>query len=173
MGMTLNYNITEDGLWVMTFADMAAAEDDRKAVSPLDVLLGLMLLSDPEFSEGHPSVASHLLRAACLHPDDLPKLRDLGWTDLPGQPAFGGAMTPDATELLEVAMVCARDFETPYIGAEHLLVSVLAGDFGPELELWIDDSGVSEAEVFRQWVGLLLRIQGGDIGLGSSPIVEA
>ena len=70
-------------------------------------------------------------------------------------------------------MVCARDFETPYIGAEHLLVSVLAGDFGPELELWIDDSGVSEAEVFRQWVGLLLRIQGGDIGLGSSPIVEA
>lgn len=171
--MTLNYNITEDGLWVLTFADMAAAADGRKAVSPLDVLLGLMLLSDPEFSKDVPSLASHLLRAACLHPDDLPTLRELKWSDLPDQPSFGGIMTPEVTELLEGAMFCARGFETPYIGAEHLLVSVLAGGLGPELELWIDDSGVSEAEVFRQWVGLLLRIQGGDIGFGSPPIVEA
>ena len=171
--MALNYNITEDGLWVMTFAEMAATKDDRSAVSPLDVLLGLMLLSDPEFSEGVPSLGGDLLRSACLHPDDLPTLLDLGWTDLPDQPSFGGVMTSEATELLEGAMLFARDFETPYIGAEHLLVSVLGGSFGPEMELWIDESGVNEAEVFRQWVGLLLRLQGGDIGLGSSPAVEA
>ena len=171
--MTLNYDITEDGLWVMAFADMAAAKSDRKAVSPLDVLLGLMLLSDPAFSEDLPSLASQLLRAACLNPDDLPTLRDLGWTTLPDQPSFGGVMTPEVTELLEGALRCARDFATPYIGAEHLLVSVLTGNFGPELESWMDDSGLSEAEVFRQWVKVLLQIQGGDVGFGPASVVEA
>jgi hypothetical protein len=171
--MALNYNITEDALWVMTFAEMAALRDDREAVSPIDVLLGLMLLSDPEFSESVPGLGGQLLRAACFSPDDLPTLHDLGWSDLPDMPSFGGAMSPEVSELLESAMLCARDFETPYIGSEHLLVSVLSGDVGPEMALWLQDSGLSEAEVFRQWVGVLLRIQGGDIGLGSPPVVEA
>ena len=172
-GMALNYNITEDALWVMTFAEMAALRDGREAVSPTDVLLGLMLLSDPDFSESLPSLSAQLLRAACFAPDDLPTLRDLGWSDLPDEPSFGGRMSPEVTELLEGAMLCARDFEVPYIGAEHLLVSVLAGEFGPEVAAWIQDSGLSEAEVFREWVGMLHRIQGGDMGLGSPPVVEA
>jgi len=54
--MALNYDITEDALWVMTFAEMAALRDDREAISPIDVLLGLMLLSDPEFSKSVPSL---------------------------------------------------------------------------------------------------------------------
>jgi hypothetical protein len=171
--MALNYNITEDALWVMTFAEMAALRDDREAVSPIDVLLGLMLLSDPRFSESHPSLGAQLLRAACFAPDNLPTLDDLGWSDLPEEPSFGGSMSREGSELLEGAMLCASDFEVPYIGAEHLLVSVLAGEFGPDVEAWLADSGLSEAEVFRQWVGMLLRIQGGDIGLGSPPVVEA
>ncbi|GEM_PF-4979382 len=171
--MALNYDITEDALWVMTFAEMAALRDDREAISPIDVLLGLMLLSDPEFSKSVPSLGAQLLRAACFSPEDLPTLRALGWSDLPDEPSFGGAMSPDVTDLVQGAMLCARDFETPYIGAEHLLVSVLAGDFGPEVAPWLQDSGLSEAEVFRQWVGRLLRRHGGDIDLGDPPVVEA
>jgi hypothetical protein len=67
--MTLNFNVTDDALWVMTFAEMAATRDGREAASVLDVLLGLMLVSDPAFAETLPCLSGHLLRSACAAPD--------------------------------------------------------------------------------------------------------
>ncbi len=155
--MILNYNVTEDALWVMTFAEMAAARDGRDAATPLDVLLGLMVVSDPVFDDNVPCLGGQLLRAACTSPDDLPTLGDLGWRQFPEEPSFGGKMTPGVTELFESACLLASDFALPFVGSEHILVSLLAGSFGSDTDAWLEDAGLTEAGVLKHWIAFLLR----------------
>lgn len=171
--MTLNFNVTEDALWAMTFAEMAATRDGRGAASPADVLLGLMLISDPAFGSEVPCLGAFLLRASCAAPDDLPTLRSLGWSELPDQPSFGSKLTPSVTELLHDASQLSQSFGAHYIGAEHLLVSLVAESFDDDVDAWLTDAQLTEAGVLRHWVAFLLRAESGDLGLDPTPSTRA
>lgn len=171
--MISNYNVTEDALWVMTFAEMAAARDGRTAATPVDVLLGVMLISDPLFRPEIPRLGGFLLRASCQAPDDLPTLGDLGWTDLPEHPSFGGTLTPDATALLDDADRLSRSFGKQYVGSEHILVSLVAEGFDDRVDQWLTDTGLTEADVLRAWVAVLLRVESGGRGHPGTPVAEA
>jgi hypothetical protein len=171
--MTPNYNVTEDALWAMTFAEMAAARDGRAAASSADVLLGLMLVGDPVFSSEIPCLGGFLLRASCAAPDDLPTLLDLGWSELPDEPSFSGKLTPGVSELLDAASQLAQSLGVSYIGSEHLLVTLVAESFDDDVDAWLTDAQLTEAGVLRQWVALLLRDESGDLGLGPTPVVDA
>jgi ATP-dependent Clp protease ATP-binding subunit ClpA len=160
--MSLNYNVTPDALWVMTFAEMAATRNGRSLAKPVDLLLGLMLISDPVFSHEIPCLGGVLLRASCAAPDDLPTLHDMGWSELPEEPSFRGRLTPGITAVLDDATRLSRSLGADYIGSEHLLVSLVAESFDDDVDAWLTDAELTEAGVLRQWVALLLR--------GQSPI---
>jgi hypothetical protein len=171
--VTLKYNVTEDALWAMTFAEMAATRDGRAAATPADVLLGLMLVSDPAFTSEVPCLGGFLLRASCAAPDDLPTLRDLGWSELPDEPSFGGRMTPAVSELLDDASRLGQSLGASYIGSEHLLISLAAESFDDDVGAWLADAELTEAGVLRRWVALLIRAEAGDLGLGPTPVADA
>ena len=170
--MTLNYNVTEDALWAMTFAEMAATRDGRSAARPSDVLLGLMLISDPSFRPEIPCLGGFLLRASCAAPDDLPTLRDLGWSELPDEPAFRGRLTPGLSELLDDASGLSRSFGAHHIASEHLLVSLVAESFDGGVDAWLTEAQLTEAGILRQWVALLLRTESGDRSVGPAPVAS-
>ena len=171
--MTQNYNVSEDALWVMTFAEMAAGRDDRAVATSADVLLGLMLVSDPVFDSEVPCLGGVLLRAACASPDDLPTLLDLGWGELPDEPSFSGRLTPGVAELLDAASQIGHDLGVSFIGSEHLLLSLVAETFDDDVYAWLTAAQLTEAGVLRQWVALLLRHESGDVGLGPPPAASA
>jgi len=155
--MKVNYNVTEDALWAMTFAEMAAIRDGRSIARPADVLLGLMLVSDPMFRPGVPCLGAYLLRASCAAPDDLPSLRGLGWDDLPDQPSFGGRLSTGVTELLDDAGRLSRTLGSDYIGCEHLLIGLIAESFDDDVDAWLTEARITEATVLRQWIAVLMR----------------
>ena len=159
--MTLNYNVTEDALWAMTFAEMAATRDGRGTARPADVLLGIMLVSDPMFSPEIPCVGGFLLRASCTAPDDLPTLRGLGWDEIPEHPSFGGKLSPSVSELLRAADQLRQELGAKYIGSEHLLLSLVAESFDDDVDAWVIDAQLTEAGLLRQWVAVLLRAGSG------------
>jgi hypothetical protein len=169
----LNYHVTEDALWVMTFAEMAATRDGRGSTKPVDLLLGLMLISDPVFRPEIPRLGGFLLRASCAAPDDLPTLVDMGWSELPERPSFGGTLTPGVSALLDDASRLSRSFGAHYIGSEHLLVSLVAESFDDDVDTWLADAQLTEADVLREWVALLLRVESGDLGPGPTPVASA
>ena len=155
--MNVNYCVTEDALWAMTFAEMAATRDGRSTARPADVLLGLMLVSDPMFRPEVPCLGAFLLRASCAAPDDLPTLRGLGWDVLPEEPAFGGKLSTGVTELLDDAGRLSRTLGSDYIGCEHLLVGLIAESFDDDVDSWLAEAQITEAAVLRQWVAVLMR----------------
>lgn len=167
--MSLNYNVTEDALWVMAFAEMAATQDGRGAAKPVDLLLGLMLIGDPVFKPEVPCLGGALLRASCAAPDDLPTLHDMGWSELPERPSFGGRLTPGITALLDDATVLSRSLGAHYIGSEHLLISLVADSFDDDVDAWLTGAELTESAVLRTWVALLLRAESPEFGSDPRP----
>lgn len=141
----MNYNVAEDALWAMTFAQLCARRAGRDAATPVDLLCGVML-GGPE------TLGGHLLRSAGTHLDLFPSRDDPGWDSVPERPTSEGDFTADARSVLDGAFRLAEELGTPYVGSEHLLVSLLERSHGADLDRVVRESGLTESKVLRAWL---------------------